>query len=383
LTAPHSDLGFQLVHTSQKARAGFLKTAHGEIPTPVFMPVGTQGTVKALEQRELTQMGARLILANTYHLYLRPGDNILLSAGGVHSFISWDRAILTDSGGFQVFSLSDLREVNDKGVIFRSHIDGTSHTFTPESVIRMQRVIGSDIMMVLDECIASNAGFEAVASAMHRTISWACRSINAFEETKPLYGFDQMLFGIVQGGIFEELRFACIEKLITMPFGGYAIGGLAVGESSDDMYRITEYSADKLPVHKPRYLMGVGTPENILRAIESGIDMFDCVLPTRNARNGMLFTSTGTVNIRNAKHKADRQPVDESCDCYTCVTFSRSYLRHLFIAKEIVGLQLATLHNVTFYLRLLSEARKAILENAYDRWMDMTLARMDATENRD
>ncbi len=360
-----------------------LKTAHGEIPTPFFMPVGTQGTVKALEQRELIQLGARIILSNTYHLYLRPGDDVLYSAGGLHSFISWDRAILTDSGGFQVFSLSDLREINNDGVMFRSHIDGSSHTFTPESVVRMQRIIGSDVMMVLDECITSNAEFEAVASAMHRTINWAGRSVCTLEETEPLYGFDQMLFGIVQGGVYEELRQECIEKLTAMPFHGYAIGGLAVGEPIDDMYRITQFTAAKLPVHKPRYLMGVGTPENILRAVASGVDMFDCVMPTRNARNGMLFTSTGTVNIRNAKHKADREPVDRSCDCYTCVTFTRGYLRHLFIAKEILGLQLATLHNISYYLRLMSEARKAIIDNTYSRWMEMTLAKMQATESRE
>lgn len=347
------------------------------------MPVGTQGTVKALEQRELIQMGARIILSNTYHLYLRPGDEVLYSAGGLHAFIAWDRAILTDSGGFQVFSLSDLREIDNHGVTFRSHIDGSSHTFTPESVVRMQRVIGSDIMMVLDECITSNAEFAAVASAMQRTLTWARRSIHALEETEPLYGFNQMLFGIVQGGIYEELRQECIEKLTAMPFHGYAIGGLAVGEPIHDMYRITHYTADKLPFQKPRYLMGVGTPENILRAVASGVDMFDCVMPTRNARNGMLFTSTGTLNIRNAKHKTDGGPVDRSCDCYTCVKFSRSYLRHLFIAKEILGLQLATLHNISYYLRLMSEARKAILNNTYHRWMEMILEKMQAPESRE
>ncbi len=354
-----------------------MKTAHGDVPTPVFMPVGTQGAVKALEQRELTQAGARIILSNTYHLYLRPGDDIVHSAGGLHSFISWDRAILTDSGGFQVFSLSDLRDISDHGVVFRSHLDGTSHTFTPENVIRMQRVIGSDIMMQLDECIASNVDIRDVASAMRRTVTWAERSITALEEYKPLYGFDQMLFGIVQGGVYEELRHECVEKLIAMPFDGFAIGGLAVGEPIDEMYGITGYTAQMLPEDKPRYLMGVGAPENILRAIALGIDMFDCVLPTRNARNGMVFTSIGAINIRNAKHKTDRQPVDTLCDCYTCSTFSRSYLRHLFMAKEILGLQLTTLHNITFYLRLMREAREAIQNDCYEEWMTEKLKRMN------
>ncbi len=354
-----------------------MKTAHGEVSTPVFMPVGTQGAVKALQQRELTAADAQIILSNTYHLYLRPGDDILYDAGGLHSFISWDRAILTDSGGYQVFSLSDLRKINDHGVEFRSHIDGTSHTFTPENVIRMQRVIGSDVMMQLDECIASNVDMSEVAAAMKRTVLWAERSIVALEEHKPLYGFEQMLFGIVQGGVYEELRHECVEKLIAMPFHGFAIGGLAVGEPIDDMYRITEYTARMLPEDKPRYLMGVGTPENMLRAIASGIDMFDCVLPTRNARNGMLFTSAGSLNIRNAKYKTDRQPVDGACECYTCLNFSRRYIRHLFVAGEILGLQLTTLHNITFYLRLMKEAREAIENDCYDYWMTGILEKMN------
>lgn len=341
------------------------------------MPVGTQGAVKALEQRELIQLGARIILSNTYHLYLRPGDDILQSAGGLHSFISWDGTILTDSGGFQVFSLSNLRDISDNGVVFRSHLDGTSHTFTPENIIRMQRVIGADVMMQLDECIASNTEQVDVAAAMRRTITWAERSVNALEENKPLYGFEQLLFGIVQGGVYEELRQECVEKLTAMPFHGFSIGGLAVGEPVEDMYRITGYTTRMLPDDKPRYLMGVGTPENILRAIALGVDMFDCVLPTRNARNGMVFTSNGSINIRNAKYKTDRQPVDASCDCYTCSTFSRSYVRHLFIAKEILGLQLTTLHNIAFYLRLMREAREAILHDSYEHWMNMTLKKMN------
>jgi queuine tRNA-ribosyltransferase len=369
LTPPFPELGFQLLHSDKGARAGVIKTAHGEVPTPVFMPVGTQGTVKALQPRDLVLSGAHIILANTYHLYLRPSAEVLQSAGGLHSFISWDRAILTDSGGFQVFSLSDLRDITDEGVIFRSHHDGSSHRFTPENVIRIQRAIGSDIMMQLDECITSNAGYDEVAQAMKRTVRWAERSIEALEKNKPLYGFDQLLFGIVQGGVYEQLRLECIDALSAMPFHGYAIGGLAVGEPVEELYRITDYSARRLSVDKPRYLMGVGTPENLLRAISLGVDMFDCVIPTRNARNGMFFTSGGSINIRNAVHKTDPQPVDESCECYTCSTFSRSYLRHLFIAREILGLQLATLHNITYYLKLMRDARKAILENRYEAWM--------------
>jgi len=340
------------------------------------MPVGTQGTVKALEQRELLQLDAQIILANTYHLYLRPGVHVLQAAGGLHAFMSWDRAVLTDSGGFQVFSLSDLRDIDDNGVVFRSHLDGSAHTFTPENVVQTQRVIGSDVMMQLDECIISNAAYDDVAAAMERTIAWAERSITTFKEIKPIYGFEQMLFGIVQGGIYEDLRLQCIDAMKRIPFHGYAIGGLAVGEPIEDMYRITQYTAQQLPANKPRYLMGVGTPENIVRAVEMGVDMFDCVMPTRNARNGMLFTSNGTVNIRNAKYKTDQEQVDEECMCYTCTTFSRSYLRHLFMAKEILGLQLASLHNITFYLQLMRSAREAICEDNYDSWMRNVLVKM-------
>jgi len=333
------------------------------------MPVGTQGTVKALEHRELIDSDARIILGNTYHLYLRPGEKVLQEMGGLHSFMSWDKALLTDSGGFQVFSLSDLREIDDNGVLFRSHLDGSAHTFTPESVIKTQRIIGSDIMMQLDECITSNAEYDEIAVAMNRTVAWAKRSKDALVASEPLYGFDQMLFGIVQGGVYEPLRQECIEQLVPIRFHGYAIGGLAVGEPAEDMYRITEFTAQRLPEDTPRYLMGVGTPENLLHAVKRGVDMFDCVMPTRNARNGMLFTSTGSVNIRNAKHKVDRNPIDEMCTCYACTTFSKGYIRHLFLAKEILGLQLATIHNITFYLQLMNQMREAILRNDYDNWM--------------
>ena len=365
-----SESGFQLVHTDKTARAGIVSTAHGFVRTPVFMPVGTQGTVKAIGPRDLVNAGADIILSNTYHLYLRPGCDVLKAADGLHRYSSWERAILTDSGGFQVFSLSDLRDISDEAVVFRSHINGSQHTFTPENVVAMQRAIGSDIMMPLDECITSTAGYDEVAAAMNRTIRWAGRSIAALEEHEPLYGFDQMLFGIVQGGIHEELRKECVDALAEMPFHGYAIGGLAVGEPVEDLYRVAGYTAAQLPADKSRYLMGVGTPENLLHAIALGVDMFDCVMPTRNARNGMLFTSAGAINIRNAKFKTDKAPIDEACECYTCTTFSRSYIRHLSIAREILGLHLATLHNITYYLKLMRNARKAILDNRYEMWMN-------------
>jgi queuine tRNA-ribosyltransferase len=369
-----SDNYFYLNAKDGKARAGVIRTAHGDVPTPVFMPVGTQGTVKALEQRELVEIDARIILSNTYHLYLRPGHDIVRSGGGLHEFASWDRAILTDSGGFQVFSLSDLRSIDDEGVVFRSHIDGSSHRFTPGNVVEIQRAIGSDIMMQLDECITSTAKYDEVARAVKRTIDWAERSIEAYSVQGPLFGYEQMLFGIVQGGIHEALREQCAGKLTEMPFHGYAIGGLAVGEPPEEMYRLAGFTADLLPETKVRYLMGVGTPENLLRAIELGIDMFDCVMPTRNARNGMLFTATGTVNIRNAVHKTDTDPVDPACSCYACSTFSRGYLRHLFMSKEILGLQLATIHNITYYINLMRDARQAIADGRYQVWMKDTIS---------
>jgi queuine tRNA-ribosyltransferase len=364
---------FSLLKTDGKARAGVISTPHGDIHTPVFMPVGTQGAVKALEQREIEEARAELLLSNTYHLYLRPGMDVIIEAGGLHRFASWNRAILTDSGGYQVFSLSDLRTVNENGVTFRSHLDGSLHEFTPERVVEIQRAIGSDILMQLDECVGYPAAYELLQSAVRRTIEWADRSLDAFNVTEPLYGNEQALFGIIQGGTHHDLRESCAQELSNRPFNGYAIGGLAVGEPAEEMYHTAEFTAGILPEDKPRYLMGVGTPENLLTAIGLGVDMFDCVIPTRNARNGMLFTSNGTVNIRNAQYRTSLVPIDAECGCYTCRTFSKSYLRHLFNAREILGLQLATIHNITYYLNLMRSAREAILEEKYTEWSSRVL----------
>ncbi len=346
------------------------------------MPVGTQGAVKAIEHRELESAGAGLILSNTYHLYLRPGTDLIRKSGGLHKFASWQQSLLTDSGGYQVFSLADLRTLDDDGVVFRSHIDGSSHTFTPESVIDAQRAIGSDIMMPLDECVGFPSDEEKLAVGAERTVAWSDKSLDAFERTAPLYGFDQALFGIVQGGTSERLREKCAEALIQRPFSGYAIGGLAVGEPVQEMYRTVSVTNALLPEDRPRYLMGVGTPENLIRCIGLGIDMFDCVLPTRNARNGMLFTSKGNLNIRNAVHREDDGQIDDACSCYTCSTFGRSYLRHLFNAGEILGLQLATIHNVSFYLNLMRSARQAVLERRFNTWSEATLRELANSQTR-
>lgn len=364
---------FEHKDTRTSARAGVLHTSHGDIPTPVFMPVGTQGTVKALEQRELQDMDARIILANAYHIYLRPGTDILKEMGGLHKFMQWDRAMLTDSGGYQIFSLKELRKLKEDGVEIRSHIDGSKHFFTPEKVVDIQRAIGSDIMMVLDECPPNPCKEKDAKKAVDRTLSWAERSRAHFKAMGPYYGHEQFQFGIVQGSTYKKLRLECANRLIDMDFDGYAIGGLAVGEPAEVMYGIVEYTVPVLPEEKPHYLMGVGTPENLLECIERGIDMFDCVMPTRNARNGQLFTSKGVLNIRNAKYMADAAPVDEDCGCYTCRTFSRAYLRHLVIAKEILALQLATIHNISFYLNLMKAAREHILAGTFQDWKRVTL----------
>jgi queuine tRNA-ribosyltransferase len=353
-----------------------MDTPHGKIHTPVFMPVGTQGAVKALEHREIEEAGAELILSNTYHLYLRPGTDVIKEAGGLHRFASWNKPILTDSGGYQVFSLSDLRKVNDNGVTFRSHLDGSLHEFTPERVVEIQRAIGSDILMQLDECVGYPSPYDTLKSAVYRTIEWADRSMDAFAAEEPIYGYDQAMFGIMQGGTHEDLRELCARELTKRPFDGFAIGGLAVGEPPEELYRIAGFTADLLPEDKPRYLMGVGTPENLLTAIGLGVDMFDCVMPTRNARNGMLFTSEGTVNIRNARYRSKPEPVDPVCGCYTCRTFSKSYLRHLFNAREILGLQLATIHNTTYYMTLMRSARESILAENYAEWSNVMLNSM-------
>jgi queuine tRNA-ribosyltransferase len=361
-------LKFSLVHTDGRARAGSILTDRGEIPTPIFMPVGTQGAVKAVEPRELIELGARIVLANTYHLYLRPGTDLIERAGGLHAFAGWERPILTDSGGYQVFSLSDLRTLNEEGVEFRSHLDGSSHLFTPERVVDIQRSLGSDIMMVLDECTPYPCDEAYAAASGELTLRWAARCRERQEQTVPRYGRGQSLFAIVQGSTYPDLRIRSARALVAMDFEGYAIGGLSVGEPAAVMYSVTETSTALLPEGRPRYLMGVGTPGNILESIERGVDMFDCVLPTRNGRNAVLFTRTGKLNMRNAGFSADFRPVDAGCDCYTCTHFTRAYLRHLFKAQEILALQLASIHNLSFYLWLVRTARERILSNAFHPW---------------
>jgi queuine tRNA-ribosyltransferase len=343
------------------------------------MPVGTQGAVKAIEPRELDELGASIILGNTYHLYLRPGTGLMEKAGGLHRFSAWEKPILTDSGGYQVFSLSDLKEISEDGVRFKSHIDGSAHVFTPERVVDIQRSLGSDFMMVLDECVPFPSTEEYTRQSHHLTLRWAGRCRNQEQKTSPLYGKHQSLFAIVQGGVFEELREESASVLTEMDFEGYAIGGLSVGEPADVMYRMTEVCTGILPEKKPRYLMGVGTPENIIESIDRGVDMFDCVLPTRNGRNAVLFTRNGKMNIRNAGYADDFLPPDPECTCYTCRTFTRAYIRHLFKAREILALQLATIHNLTFYLWLVHNARAAILDDRFDVWKADMLGRLSVS----
>jgi queuine tRNA-ribosyltransferase len=342
-----------------------LTTDRGEIPTPIFMPVGTQGTVKAVAQRELDELGARIILGNTYHLYLRPGVDLIEKAGGLHKFMNWQKPILTDSGGYQVFSLTDLRGFDDDGVTFKSHHDGSLHRFTPENVIDIQRSLGSDVMMVLDECTPYPCDEMYARKSNDMTLRWAERCRTQFARTNHLYGFSQTLFAIIQGSVYPEVREVSAHRLVELDFEGYAIGGLSVGEPVEDMYKITELCTSILPSSKPRYLMGVGTPENILECIDRGIDMFDCVMPTRNGRNGLFFTHSGRINIRNAQYAEDFRPVDDECECYGCRTFTRAYLRHLVRTNEILALQLASLHNLTFYLWLVRGARQAILDDRF------------------
>jgi len=372
---------FEILKTDGKARAGKLETGHGVVETPVFMPVGTQGSVKAIEHRELEGIGAGIILGNTYHLYLRPGTELIRAAGGLHNFIGWKRTILTDSGGYQVFSLNDLRTIEEKGVTFKSHLDGSVHVFTPETVVGIQRELGSDVMMVLDECAPFPCDREYASKSNELTVRWAERCKGEFERSKPLYGHSQALFGIVQGSIYPDLREQSVRSLVGMEFDGYAIGGLAVGESAGEMYRMLEITEPFLPREKPRYLMGVGTPVNLLEAVGRGIDMFDCVLPTRNGRNAYLFTRHGSLNLRNSKYKTDLTPPDAKCDCYTCTHFSRAYLRHLFLVREIVGLQLATIHNLSFYLWLMQQARAAVFEKRYDVWKRSMLSQLEPDES--
>lgn len=362
---------FSLIKTDKnsKARIGEIHTDHGVIKTPIFMPVGTQGTVKAITQRVLeSEINAQIILSNTYHLYLRPGTDILENAGGLHKFMNWNRPILTDSGGFQIYSLAELRKIKKDGVEFKSHLDGSMHYFTPRKVIEIQRSIGSDIMMPLDECTPYPCEYEYAKKSKDLTSQWAILNKKAFEETKSLYGHEQYLFGIIQGSVYKDLRESSAKDLVNLDFDGYSIGGLAVGEPTEEMYEIVDFTTDFIPENKPRYLMGVGRPENILEAIARGVDMFDCVMPTRNARNAYLFTSQGIVSMRNAAYKDDFNSLDPYCNCYTCTNFSKSYLRHLFNAKEILALELATIHNLTFYLNLVREARKRIEDGSFLDW---------------
>ncbi len=355
--------------SNSKARAGYFKTDHGIVKTPIFLPVGTQGTVKAVKKDSLeNDIKAEIVLSNTYHLYLRPGTKILEKAGGLHNFMNWKKPILTDSGGYQVFSLSELRKLRTDGVEFSSHLDGSMHFFTPEKVMKIQRSIGSDIMMVLDECTPYPCDYEYAKNSTQLTSDWALLNKEAFEKSESLYGHSQYLFGIIQGSVYKDLREKSAKDLVGLNFDGYAIGGLAVGEPVDTMYEMVDFTTDFMPDKKPRYLMGVGRPENILEAVERGIDMFDCVMPTRNARNSYLFTSEGVLAMRNSKYKDDFDTIDKNCECYTCKNFSRAYLRHLFITKEILALELASIHNLHFYLNLVKEARKKIIDGTYLDW---------------
>ncbi len=361
---------FTLLHTDSKskARAGLLETAHGNIETPIFMPVGTQGTVKTLSPQDLHENRAQIILGNTYHLYLRPGDELIARFGGLQKFSGWNGPILTDSGGFQVFSLSDLRKLDEDGVWFQSHIDGSRHRFTPERVLQIQQNIGSNIMMVLDECTPYPCSYEYAEKSHQLTLRWARQVREAWKDPVGVHGYPQALFAIVQGSTFPDLREASARALVDLDFPGYAVGGLAVGEPEEERLKMTDLSTDILPQHKPRYLMGVGKPEDILNSIELGIDMFDCVIPTRNARNGTVFTTEGRLIIKAGRYKEDPQPMDPDCSCYACQNFSRAYIRHLLNADEILGLRLTTYHNIHFYLKLVREARRQILAGNFADW---------------
>lgn len=354
---------------NSQARAGLLQTAHGEVQTPIFMPVGTAGSVKAVNQQELeAQVKAQIILGNTYHLYLRPGLSILKEAGGLHKFMSWNKPILTDSGGFQVYSLSHRRKMKEEGVTFQSHIDGSRHLFSPENVVDTQRIIGSDIMMALDECTPGTADYNYARSSMELTHRWLDRGLQRYRETEPLYGYKQFYFPIVQGCVYPDLRRQSAEYIASNECAGYAIGGLAVGEPAEKMYEMIEVVNEILPQDRPRYLMGVGTPENLLEAIERGVDMFDCVLPTRNGRNASLFTRQGKLNMRNKRWATDFSPIEAEGTADIDRLYSKAYLRHLFIAEELLALQLASIHNLAFYLWLIGEARKHIINQDFTEW---------------
>ncbi len=354
-----------------KARAGVISTDHGEIQTPIFMPVGTLGGVKGVHMADLEkEVNAQIILGNTYHLYLRPGTEVIESAGGLHAFNSWNRPMLTDSGGYQVYSLADSRKITEEGVRFRSHIDGSLHDFTPESAIDIQRQIGADFIMAFDECPAAQSEEDYVLNSMHLTHRWLKRCIERFDSTHPLYGYDQTLIPIVQGGVFPHLRKQSAEFIASMDRPANAIGGLSVGEPEDKLYHMTDITTSILPEDRPRYLMGVGTPSNILECISLGVDMFDCVMPSRNGRNGMIFTSEGIINLKNEKWKFDHSPLDENGTSSVDHRYSKSFLRHLFVSKEILGSQIASIHNLAFYLELVRQARGHILEGDFSSWKD-------------
>ena len=370
---------FQLQQNDSQtsARTGLITTAHGQIETPIFMPVGTAGTVKAMHKREIKEeVGAQIILGNTYHLYMRPGLETIEKAGGLHKFNTWDGPILTDSGGYQVYSLSGTRKIKEEGVTFKSHIDGSKHFFSPEGVMDIQRTIGADIMMAFDECTPYPCDYDYAKKSMHMTHRWLKRCIDRFDETEGKYGYDQHFFPIVQGSVYKDLRTQSAEEIASHNREGNAIGGLSVGEPAEDMYEMTSLVCSILPKDKPRYLMGVGTPWNILECIALGIDMFDCVMPTRNARNGMLFTANGVINIRNKKWENDFSPIDDSLSCYASTNYSKAFLRHLQHSKEMLGAQIATQHNLSFYLWLVKEARKQIQAGTFRTWKDKMVIQM-------
>ena len=373
-------MNFELLSTdaTTHARAGRITTDHGVIETPIFMPVGTVASVKGVQQRELAQdINADIILGNTYHLYLRPTTSILEQAGGLHKFMHWDRNILTDSGGYQVYSFSSTRKIKEEGVRFKSHIDGSYHFFSPEKSMEIQRSIGADIIMAFDECTPYPCEYAYAKRSMHMTHRWLDRCISYLEENAPKYGYSQSLFPIVQGSVYPDLRRASAEYIASKGADGNAIGGLSVGEPAEKMYEITEIVCDILPKDKPRYLMGVGTPINILENIALGVDMFDCVMPTRNARNGMLFTAHGTINIKNKKWENDFSPIDENGYTFVDTYYTKAYLRHLFAAEEFLGKQIATIHNLGFYLWLVREARKHILQGDFSQWKNQMVSQMN------
>jgi len=369
ISLPQMEFNLQATDTSSSARAGTITTAHGDIQTPIFMPVGTVGSVKAVTQQQLKdEVNAQIILGNTYHLYLRPGTSIIEQAGGLHKFNGWDRPILTDSGGYQVFSLAANRKIKEEGVMFQSHIDGSRHLFTPENVIDTQRSIGADIIMAFDECPPYPSEYAYAKTSMELTHRWLARCVQQMNNTEPKYGYEQSLFPIIQGSTYKDLRMASAEFVAGMECDGNAIGGLSVGEPEEMMYEMCGYCCELLPADKPRYLMGVGTPWNILENIALGIDMFDCVMPTRNGRNGMLFTTQGVINIKNKKWENDFSPLDEGLDCATSKFYTKAYLRHLFVASELLGLTIASIHNLAFYLHLVKTAREHIIAGDFTAW---------------